>query len=114
VEILKTSDEAAQSAKERALDLGHGHLEDVVVDNQQIRVTEVQILPGAETDASSGRLPQVLVSLSDAEFENIANGKSGGRMKMKSGEVLWVPRGDVHTLRNAGGQLARYVAVDFK
>lgn len=114
VEILNGGRGHKLPEGEHTLDLGHGHSEQVLVDNPEVRVTEVEIAPGAESDQPTGELPALFVPLSDAHLERVGQGGRVEQMDLHAGSPAWTPAGKPYALRNAGRQIARLLAVEFK
>ncbi len=114
IEILKKGRAVTGGKPERGLDIGHGHMQDVVLDNSQVRVTEVQIAPGAQSDVHAHKFPHLVVALTDLELLNLPKGRAPATVHEKAGDVVWVPAGGTHSLRNQGSQTARFIAVEFK
>jgi quercetin dioxygenase-like cupin family protein len=112
VELLKPLGDKAESQQaggERALDIGHGHVEDVLLDNPRVRVTELQIAPGAGTDENAGGHPRLLVWLEGGEL--IA--EDGEQIRGSKGELSWLRPGGGR-MRNAGHHPAHVMLLEFK
>lgn len=118
VELLKPERakeiEAAPNPQERALDIGHGSVTDTVFQNDRVEVQEVEIAPGAMQEKQHYGRPQLLVPISDLELESHNVGKPDTWVRLKSGEVLWIPGGQTRMLMNVGKQQAEFVLVQFK
>ncbi len=95
---------------EHSLDLGHGHIEDVVLNNSRVQATDLQIAPGMQTDEDAGVHPELLVWMADGE---LASGTSGEQLRGKKGEVSWL-NADAGSLRNTGHHPAHLITVQFK
>ena len=78
------------------------------------RVSEVELQPGATVPSHHHDGPHLLVAVSDLELRNDVEGKDPVSVKLKSGDVRWVPGGFTHTLTNTGQSPARLVTVEFK
>jgi quercetin dioxygenase-like cupin family protein len=113
IEILKQGGDSPLPPAERSLDIGHGHTEDVIVDNAQVRVTEVQIAPGAQTDEGSFPGPWVLVAVTPLELEQVQSGRERP-LRVEKGGFEWIPSGPASKMVNRGRGNARYVAVAFR
>ena len=109
VDLVKPAGGHASPEGEHSLDLGHGHIEDVMLDNSRVRATNVQIAPGMQTDEDAGANPQLLVWMADGE---LASG-SGQQLRGSKGEVSWLGS-NAGSLRNAGHAPAHVVTVQFK
>ncbi len=94
---------------EHSLDLGHGHIEDVMLNNSRVQATDLQIAPGMRSDDDAGANPQLIVWVADGE---LASG-SGEHLHGKLGDVSWL-NGNSGSLQNTGSQTAHVIAVQFK
>jgi len=109
VELLQPAPQRSESNQgERSLDLGHGHIEDVLLDNSRLKATEMQIAPMMESDEDAGGHPELLVWLADGE---LARGSQ--IMRGREGEVTWVG-GGTGPLHNAGMEQAHVITLEFK
>ena len=116
VEILKKN--AAKSGEqkaERGLEVGHGGLSDTVIDNDQVRVQDVQIAAGGMLHKHTHKFPFLVVALTDLELHNMPQGKPARMVSQKAGEVKWIGvSGTTHEMMNMGKQEARFIEIEFK
>ncbi len=113
VEILNKK--AGQHGEgERGLDIGHGGLSDIVVDNSEVRVQEVQIAPGGMLHKHTHKYPFLVVALSDLDLHNMPQGKPAATVHRKAGEVIWASSGTTHEVMNVGKQEAHFIEIEFK
>jgi quercetin dioxygenase-like cupin family protein len=69
IEVLKKKEQPAkEQPSERGLDVGHGGLTDLVVDNAEVRVQDVQIAAGGMLHKHAHKYPFLVIALSDAEL----------------------------------------------
>jgi quercetin dioxygenase-like cupin family protein len=95
---------------EHSLDLGHGHIEDVLLNNSRVLATELQIAPGMETDENAGAHPRLLVWMDDGE---VVSGAGGEPLRGKKGDVSWL-NPNAGNLRNTGDHPAHLITLEFK
>jgi quercetin dioxygenase-like cupin family protein len=78
-----------------------------------VRVSEVNLEPGAVVPSHHHNGPHLLVALSDLDLRSDVEGVGPMPGKFKSGDVKWLPGGYTHTLTNVGKSPARLVTVEF-
>ncbi|MGI9102713.1 MAG: hypothetical protein ACR2IF_09750 [Terriglobales bacterium] len=115
IEILKKkpTPKTAQKA-ERGLDIGHGGLTDVAVDNDEVRVSEVQISAGGMLHKQPHPYPYLLVALTGLSLDAAPQGKPPVMMEQKDKTAKWFPAGAPQEMMNMGKQEARFIMVEFK
>ena len=115
IEILKKKPpQTNPSESERGLDISHGGLSDIVVDNSEVRVQDVQIAAGGMMHKHTHKFPFLVVALTDLDLLNKRQGKPANPVHQKSGEVKWIASGATHEMTNIGKQEARFIEVEFK
>jgi quercetin dioxygenase-like cupin family protein len=78
-----------------------------------VRVSEVNLEPGAVVPSHHHDAPHLLVALTDLDLLSEVEGKPPMPGKFKTGEIKWVPGGYTHTLTNTGKSPARLVTLEF-
>ena len=78
-----------------------------------VRVSEVNLEPGAIVPSHHHDGPHLLVAISDLDIRSDVEGMGPMPGKFKSGDVKWLPGGSTHTLTNEGKSPARFVTVEF-
>src|ERR1022692_4482479 len=78
-----------------------------------VRVSEVNLDPGATIPSHHHDGPHLLVAVSDLDLRSDVEGKGPMPGKFKAGEVKWLPGGYTHTVTNTGNQAARFVTLEF-
>jgi len=78
-----------------------------------VRVSEVNLEPGAMTPSHHYDAPHLLVAVTDLEVRSDVEGMGPMPGKFKSGDVKWLPGGYTHTMTNVGKSPARFVTVEF-
>jgi quercetin dioxygenase-like cupin family protein len=104
---------SAKWGEERGVDILEGGTQDILFVKDGVRVTDVQLQPGASIPKHRHAGPHLVVSLSDYELRSDVVGKSSKTMQQKTGDVSWVPGGYTHTLTNSGKQSARFITLEF-
>jgi quercetin dioxygenase-like cupin family protein len=97
IEVLKNKQlQSKEQQPERGLDVGHGGMSDIVVDNGELRVQEVQIAAGGVLHKHTHKFPFLVVALSDLDLHNMPQGKPATMVHQKAGEVKWIGAGSTH------------------
>jgi len=78
-----------------------------------VRVSEVNLDPGAVVPSHHHDGPHLVVALTNFDLRSDVDGKGPMPGKFKSGDVKWLPGGYTHTLTNVGKSPARFVTVEF-
>ena len=78
-----------------------------------VRVSEVNLGPGAIVPSHHHDGPHLLVTITDLDVRSDVDGMGPMPGKFKSGDVKWLPGGYTHTLTNVGKSPARFVTVEF-
>ncbi len=78
-----------------------------------VRVSEVDIEPGATVPSQHHDGPHLLVAVSDLDIRSDVEGMGPMPGKFKAGDVKWLPGNYTHTLTNVGKSAARFVTVEF-
>jgi quercetin dioxygenase-like cupin family protein len=117
IEILKKKPVRARKpsqTSERGLEIGNSTSVDTILDNDEVRVTETLLAPGATLEKHRHRWPYLVVALSDMELHDRPPGRPASRLRVRTGDSRWAPAGVTHALMNMGRQQARFLVVDFK
>jgi len=107
------NDKPADKA-ERGLELGHGAISDLVADNDEVRIRDIQLAPGAMSHTDTPTLPHVLVAITDLNLHDEEKGGGTREIRIQAGGQLWMPAGATPMRTNRNKQPARYVTVEFK
>jgi quercetin dioxygenase-like cupin family protein len=78
-----------------------------------VRVSEVNLEPGAVVPSHHHDGPHLLVAVTDLDIRSDVEGMDPMPGKFKSGDIKWLPGGYTHTLTNVGKSPARFVTVEF-
>jgi quercetin dioxygenase-like cupin family protein len=78
-----------------------------------VRVSEVNLEPGAIVPSHHHDGPHLLVAISDLDLRSDVEGMGPMPGKFKAGDVKSLPGGYTHTLTNVGKSPARFAAVEF-
>ncbi len=79
----------------------------------RVRVSEVNLDPGTTVPSHHHHGPHLLVAVSDLDLRDNAEGKTPIPLRLKTGDIQWLPDGYTHSLTNAGTRPARWVMVEF-
>jgi quercetin dioxygenase-like cupin family protein len=78
-----------------------------------VRVSEINLEPGATEPSHRHDGPHVVVAVSDLDLRSDVEGSGPMPGKFKAGDVKWLPGGYTHTVTNVGKSPARLVMVEF-
>jgi quercetin dioxygenase-like cupin family protein len=78
-----------------------------------VRVSEVNLEPGATVPSQHHDGPHLLVAISDLDIRSDVDGMGPMPGKFKAGDIKWLPGNYTHTLTNVGKSPARFVTVEF-
>ena len=78
-----------------------------------VRVSEVNLEPGATVPSHHHDGPHLVVAVSDLDLRSDVEGQGPTPGKFKAGEAKWLPGGYTHTVTNVGKSPARLVTVEF-
>jgi len=98
--------------EERGLHVVDGGTQDIRFVKDGVRVSEIELQPGAVLPSHHHAGPHLLVAVSDLEVRSDVEGQGPMPGHFKSGDVKWLPGGYTHTLTNAGKQAAKFVTLD--
>ena len=94
----------------RVLDRG---TQDILFVKDGVRVSEIDLQPGATLPKHHHAGPHLLVAVSDLEVRSDVEGMGPMPGHFKSGDVKWLPGGYSHTLTNVGKSNAKFVTLEF-
>ena len=98
----------------KTLNILSGGTEDVLFIKDDVRVSDIQLQPGAMIPKHKHPGPQLIVAVTDLELRSSPVEQTSAPVQMKAGEVRWVPTGPAHTLMNLGNKPARLITLEFK
>jgi quercetin dioxygenase-like cupin family protein len=78
-----------------------------------VRVSEVNLDPGATVPSHHHDGPHLLVAISDLDIRSDVDGMGPMPANLTAGDVKWLPGGYTHSLTNVGKSTARFVTVEF-
>ena len=78
-----------------------------------VRVSEVNLEPGAVVPSHHHDAPHLAVAITDADLRSDVEGKGSIPATFKAGDIKWLPGNFTHTLTNVGKSKARLVTVEF-
>jgi quercetin dioxygenase-like cupin family protein len=78
-----------------------------------VRVSEVDLEPGAALPSHHHDGPHLAVAVTSADLRSDVEGVGPKPAKFSAGEIKWLPGGFTHTLTNVGKTPVRLVTVEF-
>jgi quercetin dioxygenase-like cupin family protein len=78
-----------------------------------VRVSEVNLEPGAVVPSHHHDRPHLAVAVTDFDLRSDVEGQGPMPEKFKAGEIKWLPGDLTHSLTNVGKTPARLVTVEF-
>ena len=117
IELLQ--DEAAHKTppaawdEERGLHILTGGTQDILFVRDGVRVSELELQPGATLPSHHHSGPHLMVAVSDLDLRSDVDGQGAMPGHFKSGDVKWLPGGYTHTLTNTGKQQAKLITLEF-
>jgi len=117
IELLQ--DEAAHKNppakwdEERGLHVLPGGTQDIMFVQDGVRVSEVDLQPGATLPSHHHSGPHLMVAVTDLDIRSDVEGQGPMPGHFKSGDVKWLPGGYTHTVTNTGKQEAKIVTLEF-
>jgi quercetin dioxygenase-like cupin family protein len=85
----------------------------VLLIRDAVRVSEVELDPGATVPSHHHDGPRLLVAVTDLDLRSDVEEKTPAPWKLKPGDVMWLPADYTHALTNTGAHAARFVTVEF-
>jgi quercetin dioxygenase-like cupin family protein len=117
IELLQ--DEAAHKTpppkwdEERGLHVLTGGTQDIMFVQDGVRVSEIELQPGATLPSHHHSGPHLVVAVTDLEVRSDVEGQGPMPGHFKSGDVKWLPGGYTHTLTNVGKDEVKFVTLEF-
>jgi beta-alanine degradation protein BauB len=117
IEILQ--DEAARKTpppawdEDRGLHVFTGGTQHIMFVQDGVRVSEIELQPGATIPSHHHTGPHLVVALTDLDIRSDVESQGPMPGHIKSGDVKWLPGGYTHTLTNTGKQEAKFVTLEF-
>lgn len=99
--------------EERGLHVLPGGTQDIMFVQDGVRVSEVDLQPGATLPSHHHSGPHLMVAVTDLDIRSDVEGQGPMPGHFKSGDVKWLPGGYTHTLTNTGKQDAKFVTLEF-
>ena len=79
-----------------------------------VRASEVNLEPGAAVPSHHHDGPHLVVAVSDLNLRSdTENARSSSELKLKAGDIEWIPGGYTHTVTNTGKSAARLIIFEF-
>ncbi len=102
----------------RSLDILHGGTLQILFVKDNVRVSEIELQPGAQIPQHHHTGPHLVIALTDLDLKSDdlrsdAKRQPPETVHFKSGESKWIAAGATHTVTNAGPSIAKYVTLEF-
>ena len=78
-----------------------------------VRVSEVNLEPGAVVPSHHHDGSHLLVAVSNLDLRSDVDGSGPMPGKFRTGDIKWLPGGYTHTLTNVGKDSARFITLEF-
>jgi quercetin dioxygenase-like cupin family protein len=99
--------------EDRGLHIFTGGTQHIMFVQDGVRVSEIELQPGATVPSHHHSGPHLVVAVSDLDVRSDIEGQGSRPGHLKSGEVKWLPGGYTHTLTNTGQHEAKFVTLEF-
>ena len=99
--------------EERGVDVLEGGTRDILFVKDGVRVSEINLQPGAMIPSHHHKGPHLLIAVSDLDLRSDVPGNPPKLTHTKAGDMAWIP-GTTHTLMNAGKGPAKFVTLEFQ
>lgn len=100
--------------EERGLNvLMGGGTQDIMFVKDGVRVSEIDLNPGADVPSHHHVGPHLAVAITDLDLRSDVEGQSPTTLHLKSGEVKWIPGNLTHSVTNVGKQQAKLITLEF-
>jgi quercetin dioxygenase-like cupin family protein len=99
--------------EDRALDILQGGTKQILFVKDGIRVSELELQPGAVIPKHHHNGPHLVIAITDVDLRSDIEGQAAPQLvHLKAGESKWVPGNYSHTVTNTGKQ-AKFVTLEF-
>jgi len=99
--------------EERGMSVFNGGTKHILFVEDGVRVSEIELQPGATVPRHHHKGPHLLVAVSDLQLRSDVEGKGPTPGNFNAGDVKWVPGGYTHTLTNTSKNPAKFVTLEF-
>jgi oxalate decarboxylase/phosphoglucose isomerase-like protein (cupin superfamily) len=99
--------------EDRGLDVLTNGTKQILFVKDGIRVSEIELQPGAAVPMHHYAGPHLLVAVSDLDIRSDVEGMGPMPGHFKSGDSKWLPGNYSHTLTNTGTKAAKFVTLEF-
>ena len=96
------------------MDVFDGGTKDILFVKDGVRVSQIELQPGAMIPSHHHKGPHLLIAISDLDVRSDVQGQGPMPGHFKSGDVKWLPGGYTHTLTNVGKNAAKFVTLEFR
>ena len=92
----------------------------VLMENDRVKIWEMDLAPGEESDIHEHTMDYILVVLEGDKIAGVPQEDSAGlynqyvEVDVSSGEYFWIEKGGIETARNIGKKRYREIAIELK
>jgi quercetin dioxygenase-like cupin family protein len=104
----------AHPEEDRGLDILNGGTKEILFVKEGVRVSELELQPGAVVPLHHHGGPHLVVALTDYELRSDVKGKGSRIITMKRGEIQWAAGGYSHILTNTSDHPAKFITLEFR
>ena len=99
--------------EERGLHVLNGGTQDIMFTKDGVRVSEIDLQPGGVLPMHHHAGPHLAIAVTDLDMRSDKADGTPQSVKMKAGDIQWVPAGGTHSVTNVGKTPGRWVTVEF-
>jgi mannose-6-phosphate isomerase-like protein (cupin superfamily) len=92
----------------------------VLMENDRVKIWEMDLAPGEESDIHEHTMDYILVVLEGDKIAGVPQEDSAGlynqyvEVDVRPGEYFWIEKGGIETARNIGKKRYREIAIELK
>ena len=92
----------------------------VLMENDRVKIWEMDLAPGEESDIHEHTMDYILVVLEGDKIAGVPQDDSAGlyneyvEVDVSPGEYFWIEKGGIETARNIGKKRYREIAIELK
>jgi len=99
--------------EDRGLEILQGGTKEILFVKDGVRVSELELQPGAIIPKHHHTGPHLAVALTDYQLRSDVAGQNPVTLSFRAGESKWLPGGYTHTVTNTSQHVAKFVTLEF-
>jgi len=103
----------AHWGEDRGLEILQGGTKEILFVKDGVRVSELELQPGAIIPKHHHTGPHLAVALTDYQLRSDVAGQNPVTLSFRAGESKWLPGGYTHTVTNTSQHVAKFVTLEF-